>query len=123
MVPWLKLGVMSATIAPKPIWRGLVPPSLAVGAEPRLRVCKNWVAKLAWEALKPTVFELARLLPTTSIVVSAAVNPVSAVLSAEAKPMIYLLLLQLAFSFSNDCDSDCKRQKCGTACRGRCRPA
>ena len=29
-VPWVKSGVMSATIVPRPVWRGLVPP-LRVG--------------------------------------------------------------------------------------------
>ena len=65
-----------------------MPPLLSVGFEPRLCVCKNCVAKDASEALNPTVFELARLLPTTSIVVSAAVKPVNAVLSADARPMV-----------------------------------
>src|SRR3972149_4436187 len=83
MVPWLKSGEISATIVPKPICRGLEPPELALGAEPRLNVCKNWVEKVAREDLNPTVLELARLLPTTSIVVSAAVRPVNAVVSAD----------------------------------------
>ncbi len=56
---------------------------------PRLMVWRNCVAKLACEALKPTVLEFARLLPTTSIVVSAADMPVSAVLMAEARPIEY----------------------------------
>ena len=38
---------------------------------------------MAADALNPTVLELARLLPTTSIVVSAAFSPVRAVLSAD----------------------------------------
>jgi hypothetical protein len=38
--------------------------------------------------LNPTVCELARLLPTTSICVSAAVMPVRAVVSADAKPIL-----------------------------------
>jgi hypothetical protein len=41
------------------------------------------------------VLEFARLLPTTSIDVSAAPMPVRAVLKAEAKPMGYLLDLFL----------------------------
>jgi hypothetical protein len=53
------------------------------------------VAKIAVEALKPTVFEFATLLPTTSIVVSAAVNPVNAVLNADARPMEQFLAYQL----------------------------
>ena len=60
-----------------------------------LCVCRNCVANTAFDALKPTVLELATLLPTTSIVVSAAVSPVSAVLSADAKP--------IANSLSNFC--------------------
>ena len=38
----------------------------------RLSVRRNWFAKITSEALKPTVCELARLLPATSICVSAA---------------------------------------------------
>jgi hypothetical protein len=71
-----------------------VPPLKSVGPEPKLRVCKNWVAKVAVDDLKPTVFELARLLPTTSIVVSDPVKPVKAVLSADARPIVYLLIYE-----------------------------
>ena len=67
--------------------RLMVPPLIVVGAEPRLCVCRNCVAKIVDDALKPTVWELARLLPITSICVSAAVNPVSAVVSADARPI------------------------------------
>ncbi len=87
IVPCEKSGVIDATCTPKPTCRGSVPPLLPTGAEPRLCVCKNCVANWAVEALKPTVDELARLLPTTSIVLSAAVRPVKAVLNADAKPI------------------------------------
>jgi hypothetical protein len=92
MVPWLKFGEMAETIVPKPICRGFVPPLVVVGLEPKLCVAKNCVANVAVEALNPTVLELARLLPTTSIVVSAADMPVKAVLIADAKPIVYLLM-------------------------------
>jgi hypothetical protein len=88
----LKFGEIEATIVPKPICRGFVPPFVEVGLDPKLWVAKNCVANLAVEDLKPTVFELARLLPTTSIVVSAADMPVKAVLIADAKPIVYLLM-------------------------------
>ena len=74
---------------PRPVCTGLVPPELVVGCEPRLMVWRNCVAKSACEALKPTVLEFARLLPTTLIVVSAADIPVSAVLMAEARLIEY----------------------------------
>jgi hypothetical protein len=51
------------------------------------------VAKETDDSLKPTVLELARLLPTTSIVVSDPVMPVKAVLRADARPIVYLLNL------------------------------
>ena len=86
IVPWLKLGVMSATIVPRPSCRGFVPPVESLGGEPRLCVWRNCVANEASEDLKPTVFELARLLPTTSIVVSAALRPVNAVLARKPNP-------------------------------------
>ena len=90
MVPWLKFAVMSATIVPSPIWVGLVPPLSAVGAEPRVCVCENCVANVAVDALNPTVAEFARLLPITSMDVSAAFMPVSAVLRVDSNPMGYL---------------------------------
>ena len=67
IVPWVKSGLIAATLTPRPIWRGLVPPVDAVGAEPMLCVCRNCVAKSTSDSLKPTVFELATLLPTTSM--------------------------------------------------------
>ena len=54
IVPCVKSGVRPATRVPRPVCRGLVPPSVAVGPEPRLCVCKNCVANAASEALKPT---------------------------------------------------------------------
>ena len=53
-----------------------------------LCVCRNCVAKLTFDSLKPTVFALATLLPTTSIVVSAAVMPVSDVVMVDCRPMV-----------------------------------
>src|SRR4029079_7291732 len=99
IVPCVKSGVIDATCTPKPICRGFVPPLLPTRAEPRLCVCKNCVANCACDALNPTVAELARLLPTTSIVVSAAVRPVNAVLSADAKPIAKLLRRKCNFVF------------------------
>src|SRR5271165_2110628 len=89
IVPCEKLGVISATSTPRPCCCGLLPPLLAVGEEPTLCVCRNWLAKSTSEALKPTVFALARLLPMTSICVSEAFKPVKAVLMADAKLMIH----------------------------------
>ena len=73
--------------------RGIGAAAGSRGAGAQTLVCRNWVAKVAVDALKPTVFELARLLPTTSIVVSAPVMPVNAVLSADARPIVYLLII------------------------------
>src|SRR6476659_3409715 len=53
-----------------------------------LCVCKNCVANSTFDSLKPAVFELATLLPTTSIVVSAACRPVRAVVMADCRPMV-----------------------------------
>src|SRR5262245_18072835 len=89
-VPCVKFGVIAANCVPRPIWRGLVPQEFPVSAEPRLSVCKNCVANEACDALKPIVFELATLLPATSIVVSAPCRPVMAVLNTEERPMICL---------------------------------
>ena len=69
-----------------------MPPLAAVGEEPTLCVCRNWLAKSTSEALKPTVFALARLLPMTSICVSEAFRPVKAVLMADARLMVDLSL-------------------------------
>src|SRR5690349_415237 len=91
IVPWVKSGAISATLTPRPICRGLVPPFEALGAEPMLCVCRNCVAKSTFDSLKPTVFEFATLLPTTSIVVSAACRPVRAVVIADCRPMVLLL--------------------------------
>lgn len=79
MVPCVNTGEISATCVPSPVCRGFVPPVLSVGCDPSDSVCKNWAVNEMFDSLKPTVCELARLLPTTSIWVSAAVNPVKAV--------------------------------------------
>src|SRR6186997_378372 len=89
IVPCVKFGAISATLTPRPICRGFVPPLDVLGAEPMLCVCKNCVANNTFDSLKPAVFELATLLPTTSIVVSAACRPVSAVVIADCKPMVF----------------------------------
>ena len=87
IIACVNTGRIAATCVPKPIWRGLVPPAVAVGAEPKLNCCRNCVENKASDSLKPIVFELATLLPATSIVVSAAWRPVMAVLNTELRPM------------------------------------
>src|SRR4029453_6398009 len=87
IVPCVKSGEIAATRVPRPVCRGLVPPLVSEGPEPRLWVCRNCVANCACDALKPTVWELAKLLPATSTCVSAACMPVRAVVSADARPI------------------------------------
>ena len=88
IVPCVKSGRIACTCVPRPIWRGFVPPLPSVGAEPRPSVCRNCVENNASDFLKPTVLEFATLLPATSIIVSLACKPVTAVLNTEDKPMI-----------------------------------
>src|SRR5690606_19738283 len=67
--PWAKFVVMPATLEPRPMVAGLVPPAVAVGAPaPR----STWLST-SWntvvELLKPVVLTFEMLLPTTSIIV------------------------------------------------------
>ena len=88
MVPCEKSGVIDAVCTPSPICCGFVPPLFSVGPDPWLKVLRNCVANTTSEALKPAVCELARLLPATSICVSAAFSPVNAVVSADESPIV-----------------------------------
>src|SRR4029453_11881097 len=88
MLPWLKSAVIAATWPPRPIWRGLVPPSFPLGADPKLSVFDNCVANATSDCLKPVVPALAMLLPRTVIAVSFSERPLSDVLSAVVRPMM-----------------------------------
>src|SRR5258708_6295842 len=79
---------MAATWPPRPICRGLVPPSVELGADPELRVFANCVEKATFDCLKPVVPALEMLLPSTLISVSFRARPLSDVLSADDKPMM-----------------------------------
>src|SRR5262249_31183537 len=88
MLPWLKSAAMAATCAPRPICLGFVPPSVALGAEPKLSVFASWVAKATFDSLKPVVPALEILLPRTLISVSFRDSPFSDVLRADVSPIV-----------------------------------
>src|SRR5438046_463484 len=88
MAPWLKSAAMAATEAPRPICLGFVPPSVALGAEPKLNVLANCVAKATLDSLKPVVPALEMLFPRTLISVSFRASPFSDVLRADVSPIV-----------------------------------
>ena len=84
--PSAKFLVIAPEVAPRPICSGFVPPRLPLGAEPKVKFCRNWVLKSSEEDLKPTVLTLAMLLPTTPICSWLVARPLSAVLRDEVMP-------------------------------------
>ncbi len=76
-----------------------MPPLSPLGAVPKFKVCRNSVVNTADDCLKPIVFALEILLPATSTIDSEADKPVRAVLSADAKPMTTILLIESKLLF------------------------
>src|SRR5688572_3556556 len=70
-----------------PVWTGFVPPAFPFGADPPEYVCGGCVPKRTVAALKPAELRLAKLFAVTSIQVSAADMPLSAVFSTDPSPM------------------------------------
>src|SRR5262249_46040454 len=79
---------------PRPIWRGLEPPSLGLGTEPMLKVRLKALEKIIRLDLNAVVFALAMLLPITSRARALALRPESpvksAVVEAMSKPRVVL---------------------------------
>src|SRR5580698_158285 len=78
---------MAAICAPRPICSGLVPPLVAVGADPIDSVCESCVENRTSAALKPLVSALAMLLPMTAMAVSLSDSPLTDVFSADVRPI------------------------------------
>src|SRR5690242_18027712 len=88
MLPWLKSAAIAATWPPSPICFGFVPPSVLLGAEPKLIVFASCVANSTFDCLNPVVPALEILSPRTLIHVSFRDRPFNDVLSADDRPML-----------------------------------
>ena len=69
LAPWVNTPSIEATLVPRPIWMALDPPWPAPPEPAPERVWLRASWNVMTEALKPAVFTLAMLLPTTSIIV------------------------------------------------------